>query len=49
MTVRGPITSEMKSATWWLGPRPSRSGPSRRIAAMATAGVVRPMSAMSEP
>ncbi|CAM5438511.1 hypothetical protein SHIRM173S_11750 [Streptomyces hirsutus] len=44
-----PTTIEMKSDTWWVGPRPSKSGPSCQIAAMATAGMVRPMLAMSEP
>lgn len=49
MTVRVPTTTEMKSDTWWVGPRPSKSRPSCQIAAMATAGMVRPMLAMSEP
>ncbi|CAM5430388.1 hypothetical protein SHIRM173S_10579 [Streptomyces hirsutus] len=49
MTVKVPTTIEMKSDTWWVGPRPSKSGPSCQIAAMATAGMVRPMLAMSEP
>lgn len=48
-TVRGPTTIEMKSDTWWVGPRPSKSGPSFQIAATATAWMVRPMLAMSEP
>ncbi|MQY32426.1 hypothetical protein SRB17_03740 [Streptomyces sp. RB17] len=32
-----------------VGPSLSKSGPSRQIAAMATAVIVRPMLAMSEP
>ncbi|TXS49835.1 hypothetical protein EAO75_14185 [Streptomyces sp. uw30] len=49
MTVRVPTTIEMKSDTWWVGPRPSKSGLLRQIAAMATTGMVRPMLAISEP
>ena len=41
-----PTPVGMKSDTRWVGPRPSRSGPSCQIAAMATAGTGRPMWAM---
>ncbi len=48
-TVSTPTSTETISSTIWVSPRPSVSGPSSQIEAIAMVGMVRPMLAIAEP